>query len=146
MALSTNITGAKHSAGLALRTGLALAVAASVVAGLTACGNGNGNGNAAPSAASSAVRTPTAPAVVTPTDTIGTRNDMTVFESSQVSTMYRSVPSNSIFNALIECSQSEIDTIRQVLKGYENPAVMTRILNAHGVETDAWLPDSPSSS
>ena len=144
MALSTNITGAKHSAGLALRTGLALAVAVSVVAGLTACGNGNGN--AAPSAASSAVRTPTAPAVVTPTDTIGTRNDMTVFESSQVSTMYRSVPSNSIFNALIECSQSEIDTIRQVLKGYENPAVMTRILNAHGVETDAWLPDSPSSS
>jgi hypothetical protein len=84
--------------------------------------------------------------VESPNDPIGSKNDMTVFESSEVSQMYSDVASNSIFKALIECSQSEIDTIRQVLKGYEDPALMTQILVKHGVQTTDWIPDSPTPS
>ena len=74
-----------------------------------------------------------------PYDRIGDKSDMTNIETSQVSEMYSEIPYTTIFNALKDCSQSEIDTIRKVLAGQESAAVMTKILNTHGVATNDWI-------
>lgn len=75
-----------------------------------------------------------------PNEHLSKINDITWAEAFNIgSHFYPDIPTDKIDSYLIQCTQAEIDTIREASVGQQPPSVVSTILNKYGFGTQDWL-------